>query len=170
MKKQKDQLQLAKLKLRQENRRYCPVHLRRTGTAASPGVCSECGASGETRQAGRAARRASAKADMRPGRVNYLSYMDSAAWRKKREERIAIDGGRCMDCGASGRLHVHHLSYRRLGYELMGDLVTVCHSCHETRHGRAFGRSSQAARRAEKKARRIHRELDAEFRARLERD
>lgn len=45
------------------------------------------------------------------------------------------DGG-CRGCGTVDNLHVHHLTYERLGRELLTDLVTLCAGCHRKQHGR----------------------------------
>jgi len=39
-------------------------------------------------------------------------------------------------CGCGGKgLEVHHLSYRRLGNELLSDLIVLCVGCHKKQHG-----------------------------------
>jgi len=68
-------------------------------------------------------------------RERYDTYIaKSATWKEKRGQRLALDGNRCQGCGSQANLNVHHLNYRRLGNELMRDLVTVCESCHEEIH------------------------------------
>ena len=45
----------------------------------------------------------------------------------------------CVDCGKTGRVHVHHILPWALFPELRADarnLVTVCRQCHDIRHGR----------------------------------
>jgi 5-methylcytosine-specific restriction endonuclease McrA len=69
--------------------------------------------------------------------MDYHSYLQSEAWNQKRKKRLAKDKYRCQDCGVEGvPLHVHHRTYKRLGRERMSDLVSVCPSCHDARHGR----------------------------------
>lgn len=64
----------------------------------------------------------------------YQEYMLSDAWRDKREERLRIDGHKCRTCGCSASfypLHVHHVTYERLGHEdVANDLITLCADCH----------------------------------------
>lgn len=69
----------------------------------------------------------------------YRDYVASAAWANRRREEIAKAGRQCAECGGGETipLQVHHLSYKRLGAELPGDLVVLCRLCHECRHGRS---------------------------------
>lgn len=52
--------------------------------------------------------------------------------RKARELAIARDRNRCVDCGKTGRLHVHHLG--EPDNHDLDNLVTVCPRCHVHRH------------------------------------
>jgi 5-methylcytosine-specific restriction endonuclease McrA len=48
------------------------------------------------------------------------------------------DGWRCQNCGRTSELQVHHISFRSaLGDDDMGNLITLCFSCHEEAHGSA---------------------------------
>jgi hypothetical protein len=67
--------------------------------------------------------------------VKYQTYIKSTAWRRKRIEVIRRARGLCERCGRWPITNVHHLSYRRLGDELPGDLLGVCQVCHEELHG-----------------------------------
>jgi len=61
---------------------------------------------------------------------SYSAYIRSPAWRTKRRERLALDKGRCVVCGARA-VNVHHITYERLGDEnVRRDLVSVCRACH----------------------------------------
>ena len=61
----------------------------------------------------------------------YRQYLKSPRWRQKREARKNQDGYRCVRCGSSERLEVHHISYQRLGWEPLSDLRTLCRQCHQ---------------------------------------
>lgn len=65
----------------------------------------------------------------------YHRYLASAEWRRRRAERIAIDGGVCVVCkhdGAVYPIQVHHIHYGSLGDEdVLRDLITVCAKCHD---------------------------------------
>lgn len=65
----------------------------------------------------------------------YNRYLASAEWRKRRADRIAIDGGACVVCKHDGSIYplqVHHIHYGSLGNEdVIHDLMTVCARCHD---------------------------------------
>jgi|WetSurMetagenome_2_1015567.scaffolds.fasta_scaffold491251_2 hypothetical protein len=71
--------------------------------------------------------------------IDYHTYINSQAWKDKREEFFAAGGKhskRCYICQkprASG-FHVHHMTYRRLGNEALEDLVLMCETCHDSTH------------------------------------
>ncbi len=69
----------------------------------------------------------------------YKDYMCSDEWKQKRQERMEIDGFRCVMCGRPlnkiKSVQIHHITYSRLGNEnVMTDLCTLCGSCHKKLH------------------------------------
>lgn len=68
-------------------------------------------------------------------REAYRAHLASEAWSAMRRRVLDRDGHRCQDCGATRRLHVHHLTYRNFGHEPHYELLTVCEDCHDARHG-----------------------------------
>lgn len=66
------------------------------------------------------------------------SRYQNKAWVKAVKDR---DGWQCTSCGATDRLHAHHVKrwkdYPELRYEVSNG-VTLCHTCHEAAHGRGF--------------------------------
>lgn len=65
----------------------------------------------------------------------YKRYIRSPAWEKRKAVRMEIDGYRCVMCGETTALQVHHVSYRNLGHEdILRDLCTVCDACHVKIH------------------------------------
>jgi 5-methylcytosine-specific restriction endonuclease McrA len=70
--------------------------------------------------------------------LEYITYLDSPEWREKRTARLIQDGYKCVHCGCTFNLHVHHLTYRRFKDEHLSDLITLCQPCHERVHGRRF--------------------------------
>lgn len=69
--------------------------------------------------------------------AKYNKYMKSKTWDKKRRARLEKDRYTCQDCGATDKpLDVHHLTYERMGKEHIDDIISVCRSCHDSRHGR----------------------------------
>lgn len=66
--------------------------------------------------------------------MNYIDYIKSPLWDKKRKARLEIDKYQCRICGSTERLEVHHKpsSYSRLGHESVeDDLTTLCKLCHD---------------------------------------
>jgi len=66
---------------------------------------------------------------------NYITYLKSDAWRKKREQRLDINrrlwGGFCEVCGEKKATECHHTTYQNLGCEWLFDIAVVCRSCHK---------------------------------------
>jgi len=63
------------------------------------------------------------------------SYYQSPHWLRIRLEVLARADYKCADCGQHRSwLHVHHLTYARLGAERLKDLQALCPSCHAKRH------------------------------------
>lgn len=61
----------------------------------------------------------------------YRDYLKSEKWKRKREAVFKHYGKRCYACKTAPRiLHVHHLTYERLGRERMADLIPLCVPCH----------------------------------------
>ena len=68
----------------------------------------------------------------------YREYLKSESWKKKKRLVLKRDNCICQGCGAKETtLEVHHLTYERVGSELLLDLVSLCVSCHEKIHNRA---------------------------------
>ena len=65
----------------------------------------------------------------------YQEYLQSEHWLSVREERKKIDNYRCILCGSSENINVHHLSYENIGEEnIYLDLLTLCKRCHFLLH------------------------------------
>ena len=69
----------------------------------------------------------------------YAAYLESSHWI---EFRLSVlkKKSRCSNCGISrilcrflygSDLELHHLHYRTLGREAMGDVLVLCRGCHE---------------------------------------
>jgi len=71
--------------------------------------------------------------------VNYQEYLKSEAWQDKREAMLSHWNNQCALCSSPNNLHVHHRTYKRLGYENETDLIVLCDRCHE-RHHTVLGR------------------------------
>lgn len=59
----------------------------------------------------------------------YKQYINSPAWRIRRDKILTRDGRRCRICGGWAQ-QVHHSRYIHLGHELDNELISVCKSCH----------------------------------------
>lgn len=64
----------------------------------------------------------------------YNRYLLSPAWSKKRVAVLKRANFMCEGCQEKTAVQVHHLTYRRVGNEMLFDLVAVCHDCHRIIH------------------------------------
>lgn len=82
----------------------------------------------------------------------YRAYLQTDAWRALRAQVLARDR-ECTLCGGMDALHVHHLTYERVGREALADLTVCCSGCHYGLHapdsgggtGQTFGGYSSKA-------------------------
>ena len=68
----------------------------------------------------------------------YDAYLDSPAWAHRRQLVLRRAGGICEGCGTEPAREVHHLTYQRVGHEMLFDLVAVCADCHRAIHPDRF--------------------------------
>jgi phage terminase large subunit GpA-like protein len=66
--------------------------------------------------------------------LRYENYLTTAHWRLVRRRVFERFDWKCGQCGSSGPLHAHHLTYERRGRELRSDLVALCRECHQRWH------------------------------------
>lgn len=64
----------------------------------------------------------------------YRSYLASPAWQAVRAQVLARDGYHCTVCSETDALHVHHLTYERVGREALADVTVTCSGCHYELH------------------------------------
>ncbi len=64
----------------------------------------------------------------------YNAYLLSPQWRAMRERVLARDRGVCQGCLTARATQVHHLTYQRVGRELLIDLTSLCDTCHTVAH------------------------------------
>ncbi len=62
---------------------------------------------------------------------NYKEYLQSKEWKQKALQCFERDKFKCRICGSAINIRAHHLTYKRLGYEELDDLITVCKKCHK---------------------------------------
>lgn len=65
----------------------------------------------------------------------YARYLRSPHWLNLAAECKRRAGYKCARCGSRYRLHVHHLTYERVGAELLSDIECRCRKCHRAGHG-----------------------------------
>jgi len=61
------------------------------------------------------------------------SFYKSEFWKVARLKVLKRDRFSCVECGAKGLLHVHHIKYRT-GSNARRDLITLCKFCHAKKH------------------------------------
>ena len=66
--------------------------------------------------------------------ARYRAHLDSWKWRELRALVMTRAEHLCEVCYAAPAEHVHHLTYQRLGAELLTDLLAVCLPCHASLH------------------------------------
>ncbi len=64
----------------------------------------------------------------------YQAYLNSNEWQETRQRIFKRDNFRCVKCGCSKNLQVHHITYENLGEEKEADLATLCDKCHNSIH------------------------------------
>lgn len=77
----------------------------------------------------------------------YDAYLASETWRRRARaylQHVADLQGRhearCEECGQAHADHVHHVSYRLVGWEPRRHLRALCWRCHSLAHGRLIHR------------------------------
>jgi 5-methylcytosine-specific restriction endonuclease McrA len=65
---------------------------------------------------------------------SYSDYLRSNRWRRVRMVVLKRDGFKCAKCSTAKNLHVHHITYKRLGDEDLDDLISLCGRCHRAAH------------------------------------
>lgn len=66
--------------------------------------------------------------------TDYHEYLLTPQWQTKRENVLIFWGHRCALCFSDINIEVHHRTYKRLGNELMTDLIALCSDCHSDHH------------------------------------
>jgi 5-methylcytosine-specific restriction endonuclease McrA len=62
----------------------------------------------------------------------YNEYLKTPAWLVKREAVLKRENYICQGCGKARATQVHHLTYERVGVEMLFDLVAICKTCHDS--------------------------------------
>ena len=70
---------------------------------------------------------------------SYKEYLASEVWEQTKARYFSSDKPKkCLACD-NPKFQLHHLSYARIGEELLGDLVSLCGDCHSKVHSRLKG-------------------------------
>lgn len=66
--------------------------------------------------------------------VDYHKYLKSEEWAEFRKLIFEWRGRKCQLCLTERNLHLHHMTYKRLGKEDPRDVLIVCDKCHKFIH------------------------------------
>ncbi len=69
-----------------------------------------------------------------PG-FDYYRYLASREWKLLKRTKIAEVGYECEQCHSTEHLQLDHLTYERVGHELLTDLQLLCRECHAFKSG-----------------------------------
>ena len=72
---------------------------------------------------------------------SYRRYLRTPHWRNFKRRFYEKFEYRCIVCSARYGLHIHHLTYERLGHERLEDAVYLCGNCHSHLHAGDFSLS-----------------------------
>lgn len=61
---------------------------------------------------------------------DYQEYLESFEWQTTKERILLKRGKVCQVCSSQENIHIHHLTYERLGCEKDEDLLVLCEVCH----------------------------------------
>jgi hypothetical protein len=67
-------------------------------------------------------------------RARYHAHLKSPKWKALSAKTILRAQGICEGCRSRPATQAHHLTYKRMGDEMLFDLVAVCDPCHVKIH------------------------------------
>ena len=68
-----------------------------------------------------------------------------SVWERLRRQVLDRDGRRCQQCGGVGKFEIHHLiPLSKGGTNDLGNLTTLCRSCHINAHKKGLTESEKA--------------------------
>lgn len=72
---------------------------------------------------------------MTSAQIAYRRFLETPLWKYLRHKAVTRDGGKCVRCGATKNLNVHHKIYRRRWcMTQLEDLETLCRDHHQDEH------------------------------------
>lgn len=66
--------------------------------------------------------------------TKYEIYLSTDKFDQKRQAVLNRDNHKCVVCGKTTNLQIHHLTYMHVYDEPLDDLITLCDVCHSTYH------------------------------------
>src|SRR5690242_5089789 len=60
--------------------------------------------------------------------------MNSNTWAIRKSKYFKFFPKKCAACDSEENIHLHHLTYVRMGYEFDSDLAALCEPCHNNVH------------------------------------
>lgn len=66
--------------------------------------------------------------------AHYTKYMATAQWRAVRRKAMKRARNKCQFCAEAKPKVVHHLTYDRLFFERLTDVLAICFTCHALLH------------------------------------
>jgi hypothetical protein len=95
--------------------------------------------------------------------MQYSDYLNTVGWKRRRKVALKRARWHCELCGRKlhrrSGIHIHHLTYARLGNERKTDLLALCRFCHAAIHGRLPGMPPIDLGQSRKQSRALMREL-----------
>ena len=67
---------------------------------------------------------------------DYKAYLKSRHWQRVRKRTLKRYGYKCMLCGKTNNLQVHHNNYKCLKHERYTDVIPLCSECHRKFHNK----------------------------------
>jgi 5-methylcytosine-specific restriction endonuclease McrA len=69
------------------------------------------------------------------GHNTYYEYLQSDHWKEFRKKYYRSRKRKsCTLCKSRNDIHLHHITYNRLGREQLNDVIPLCGECHELIH------------------------------------
>jgi len=66
--------------------------------------------------------------------MDYNTYINSNKWKARRIQYYKTHKKHCVACTTKENIHLHHLTYERMGAEHDDDLMSLCEKCHSVVH------------------------------------
>lgn len=64
----------------------------------------------------------------------YERYIHSDSWVARRALYFRTHDRKCLRCESREKIHLHHMTYERMGAELDEDMIPLCEPCHALVH------------------------------------